>query len=155
MRMSSDGLLPERFGRVSGRFKTPVFTTVVCGVAGAIIAALLPIDILGELVSIGTLFSFVLVAIGVLVLRRTHPDTPRPFRVPAVNVVAPLAIVCAVSLMATLPIDTWIRLFVWLMIGLVIFFAYGRKRSEAIMAKLMVEAKEERDRKAAEAAKPN
>lgn len=155
MRMSSDGLLPERFGRVSGRFKTPVFTTVVCGIAGAIIAALLPIDILGELVSIGTLFSFVLVAIGVLVLRRTHPDTPRPFRVPAVNVVAPLAIVCAVSLMATLPVDTWIRLFVWLMIGLVIFFAYGRKRSEAIMAKLMVEAKEERDRKAAEAAGPN
>jgi APA family basic amino acid/polyamine antiporter len=144
MRMSADGLLPSRFGDVSGRFRTPVFTTVVCGIAGAIIAALLPIDILGELVSIGTLFSFVLVAIGVLVLRRTHPDTPRPFRVPAVNVVAPTAIICAVALMATLPVDTWIRLFIWLLIGLVIFFAYGRKRSEAIMAKLMREAAEER-----------
>ncbi|MGK2933506.1 MAG: amino acid permease [Solirubrobacterales bacterium] len=140
MRMSSDGLLPDRFGKVSPRFRTPVFTTVVCGAAGAVIAALLPIDILGELVSIGTLFSFVLVAVGVLVLRRTHPDTPRPFRVPAVHVIAPLAIICAVTLMATLPIDTWIRLFIWLLIGLVIFFAYGRKRSELIMAKLMQDA---------------
>lgn len=146
MRMSEDGLLPDRFGRVSPRFKTPIFTTVVCGVAGAIIAALLPIDILGELVSIGTLFSFVLVAIGVLVLRRTHPDTPRPFRVPVVHVIAPAAIFCAVFLMATLPIDTWIRLFVWLLIGLVIFFAYGRKRSKLIMAKLM---KEDEDKQAA------
>ncbi len=151
MRMSSDGLLPERFGRVSPRFKTPVFTTVVCGVAGAIIAALLPIDVLGELVSIGTLFSFVLVAIGVLVLRRTHPDTPRPFRVPAVKVVAPLAIVCAISLMATLPLDTWIRLFVWLLIGLIIFFAYGRKRSKLIMAKLV---REEEEKQTAAGSKP-
>jgi len=147
MRMSSDGLLPDRFGRVSPRFRTPVFTTVVCGVAGAVIAALLPIDILGELVSIGTLFSFVLVAVGVLVLRRTHPDTPRPFRVPGVYVVAPLAIVCAVFLMATLPIETWIRLFVWLLIGLVIFFAYGRKKSKLIMAKLMKEAADEKPTK--------
>ncbi len=136
MRMSSDGLLPDRFGKVSPRFRTPIFTTVVCGIAGATIAAFLPIDVLGDLVSIGTLFSFVLVAIGVLVLRRTHPDTPRPFRVPAVNVIAPLAIICAVSLMATLPIETWIRLFIWLLLGLVIFFAYGRKKSELIMAAL-------------------
>ncbi len=136
MRMSSDGLLPDRFGEVSPRLRTPVFTTVVCGIAGATIAALLPIDALGDLVSIGTLFSFVLVAIGVLVLRRTHPDTPRPFRVPVVHMIAPLAIICSVSLMATLPIETWIRLFVWLLIGLVIFFAYGRNKSHLIMAAL-------------------
>ena len=104
----------------------------------------LPIDILGELVSIGTLFSFTLVATGVLVLRRTHPDTPRPFRVPAVKVIAPAAIVCSVALMATLPVDTWIRLFVWLLIGLVIFFSYGRKRADLIMAKLVKEAEDER-----------
>lgn len=151
MRMSSDGLLPERFSKVNPRLKTPVFTTVVCGVAGAVIAALLPIDVLGELVSIGTLFSFVLVAIGVLVLRRTHPYTPRPFRVPAVRLIAPLAIVCSVSLMATLPVDTWIRLFVWLLIGLVIFFAYGRKRSDKIMARLM---QEEEAKQAGESANP-
>jgi APA family basic amino acid/polyamine antiporter len=140
MRMSEDGLLPDRFGRISPRFKTPVFTTVVCGIAGGIIASLLPIDVLGELVSIGTLFSFVLVSVGVLILRRTHPDTPRPFRVPAVKLIAPLAIVCSVALMATLPADTWIRLGIWLLLGLVIFFAYGRKKSNQIMAKISAEA---------------
>lgn len=140
MRMSEDGLLPDRFARISPRFKTPVFTTAVCGIAGGIIASLLPIDVLGELVSIGTLFSFVLVSVGVLILRRTHPDTPRPFRVPAVNLIAPLAIICSVALMATLPIDTWIRLAVWLGIGLIIFFAYGRKKSEQIMARISTEA---------------
>ncbi|MBK5110247.1 MAG: amino acid permease [Thermoleophilia bacterium] len=142
MRMSEDGLLPARFGKVSPRFKTPVFTTIVCGIAGAIIASLLPIEVLGELVSIGTLFSFVLVAVGVLILRHTHPDTPRPFRVPAVKLIAPLAILCSISLMATLPSETWIRLGIWLLIGLVIFFAYGRKKSRQIMARLSIEARE-------------
>ncbi|MDQ5894464.1 MAG: basic amino acid/polyamine antiporter, family [Actinomycetota bacterium] len=134
MRMSEDGLLPARFGKVSPRFKTPVFTTVVCGIAGAIIASLLPITVLGELVSIGTLFSFLLVCSGVLVLRKTHPDTPRPFRVPAVKLVAPLGIVSSLALMLTLPPDTWIRLGVWLVIGLLVFFLYGRKRSREIMS---------------------
>ena len=142
MRMSEDGLLPDRFGRVSPRFRTPVFTTVVCGIAGGVIASLLPIDVLGELVSIGTLFSFVLVASGVLILRRTHPDTPRPFRVPAVKLIAPLAILCSVALMATLPSDTWIRLGIWLLLGLAIFFAYGRRKSRQIMARISTEAAE-------------
>lgn len=134
MRMSEDGLLPARFGKVSPRFKTPVFTTVVCGMAGGIIAALLPITVLGELVSIGTLFSFLLVCAGVLVLRKTHPDTPRPFRVPAVRVIAPAGMLASLALMLTLPPDTWIRLGVWLLLGLIVFFLYGRKRSEKIMA---------------------
>jgi len=134
MRMSEDGLLPARFGKVSPRFKTPVFTTIVCGIAGAIIASLLPITVLGELVSIGTLFSFLLVCSGVLVLRRTHPDTPRPFRVPAVKLVAPLGIIASLALMLTLPPDTWIRLGVWLVLGLLVFFFYGKKRSDKVMA---------------------
>ncbi len=134
MRMSEDGLLPGRFGKVSPRFKTPVFTTIVCGIAGAIIASLLPITVLGELVSIGTLFSFLLVCSGVLVLRRTHPDTPRPFRVPAVWLIAPLGILASLALMLTLPPDTWIRLGVWLVLGLLLFFFYGRRRSREIMS---------------------
>jgi len=139
MRMSEDGLLPGRFGKVSPRFKTPVFTTVVCGIAGAAIASLLPITVLGELVSIGTLFSFLLVCSGVLVLRRTHPDTPRPFRVPAIRVVAPLGILASLALMLTLPADTWIRLGIWLVLGLLVFFLYGKKKSDRIMSVIATE----------------
>jgi basic amino acid/polyamine antiporter, APA family len=126
MRMSSDGMLPPAFGRVSERRKTPVFTTVACGVAGGVVAALVPIDVLGDLVSIGTLLAFLIVCTGVLVLRRTHPDVERPFRVPHVEIVAPLAIVSTLALMATLPATTWIRLGVWLVIGLTVFFTYAR-----------------------------
>ena len=136
MRMSSDGMLPPLFGRVSQRFKTPTFTTIVCGVAGAIVAGLVPIDVLGQLVSIGTLMAFLIVCAGVLVLRRTHPDLERPFRVRRVNVVAPLGIVSALALMVMLPADTWIRLFVWLSIGLAIYFLYARRNTEARFAEL-------------------
>ncbi len=136
MRMSSDGMLPERFSRVSKKYKTPIFTTVVCGVAGAIVASFVPIDVLSELVSIGTLLAFVLVCVGVLVLRKTHPDVERPFRVPRVRIVAPLGALSAVALMATLPISTWIRLFVWLVIGLAIFFSYSRGNSRRRFAEL-------------------
>ena len=118
MRMSSDGMLPDRLGQVSERFETPTAATVVCAIAGAAVAALLPIDVLGDLVSIGTLLSFTIVCSGVLVLRRTRPDLERPFRVKGVWLVAPLGIVFAIALMATLPITTWIRLVVWLLIGL-------------------------------------
>ena len=85
MRMSADGMLPPVFNRVDKRFKTPAFTTILCGIAGAAVAALVPIDVLGELVSIGTLLAFMIVCTGVLVLRRTHPQIERPFRVPHVN----------------------------------------------------------------------
>jgi APA family basic amino acid/polyamine antiporter len=140
MRMSADGMLPPVFNRVSSRLKTPVFTTVVCGVAGAAVAALVPIDVLGELVSIGTLLAFVIVCAGVLVLRRTHPDVERPFRVPRVELVAGLGLLSAMGLMVTLPIDTWIRLAIWLVIGLTIFFGYARSHTREEFASLAREA---------------
>jgi APA family basic amino acid/polyamine antiporter len=136
MRMSSDGMLPPAFGRVSQRFKTPTFTTIICGVAGAVVAGLVPINVLGQLVSIGTLMAFLIVCTGVLVLRRTHPDLERPFRVKRVNIVAPLGILSALALMITLPADTWIRLVVWLAIGMTIYFLYARRNTEARFAEL-------------------
>ncbi len=136
MRMSSDGMLPGVFGKVSEKFRTPTFTTIICGVAGAIVAGLVPIDVLGQLVSIGTLMAFLIVCAGVLVLRRTHPDLERPFRVKRVNIVAPLGILSALALMATLPADTWIRLVIWLAIGLVIFFLYAKRNTEKKFAEL-------------------
>ncbi len=142
MRMSADGMLPGAFNRVSPRFKTPVFTTILCGAAGGIVAALLPIDVLGELVSIGTLLAFMIVCAGVLVLRRTHPDVERPFRVPAVHLVAGLGLLSALGLMVTLPIDTWIRLAIWLVIGLTIFFTYARTHTNEKFASLAQEEDE-------------
>jgi basic amino acid/polyamine antiporter, APA family len=141
MRMSSDGMLPGIFGRVSERFKTPTFTTIICGVAGAIVAGLVPIDVLGQLVSIGTLMAFLIVCAGVLVLRRTHPDLERPFKVRHVNIVAPAGILSALALMAMLPVDTWIRLVIWLSIGLCIFFLYARRNTEAKFAELAAGAR--------------
>ncbi len=135
MRMASDGMLPDRIGLV-GRFQTPGVATAICAVAGGIVAGLLPIDILGDLVSIGTLLSFTIVCAGVLVLRSKRPDLERPFRVPAVKFTAGFGIVAAVALMATLPITTWIRLVVWLAIGLVIYFTYARARTGERMKRL-------------------
>jgi APA family basic amino acid/polyamine antiporter len=140
MRMSADGMLPPIFNRISPRSKTPVFTTIVCGIAGGAVAALLPIDILGELVSIGTLLAFLIVCAGVLVLRRTHPQLERPFRVPHVWIIAPLGMLSALALMAMLPISTWIRLGIWLVIGLTIFFTYARRNTEKTFAELSADA---------------
>lgn len=137
MRMSSDGMLPPIFSRISQRFRTPAFTTIVCGAAGAIVAGLVPITVLGQLVSIGTLMAFLLVCAGVLVLRRTHPHVERPFKVKRVNVIAPLGIVSALGLMVTLPLTTWVRLVVWLAIGLTIFFLYARRHTEERFAALV------------------
>jgi len=136
MRMSSDGMLPPVFGRVSERFKTPTFTTIICGIAGAVVAGLVPINVLGQLVSIGTLMAFLIVCAGVLVLRRTHPNLERPFRVKRVEIVAPLGILSALALMVTLPADTWIRLTVWLLIGITIYFFYARPHTEERFAAL-------------------
>jgi APA family basic amino acid/polyamine antiporter len=140
MRMSSDGMLPDLLGKVSAKTQTPVQATMVCAVVGAIVAGLTPIEALSNLVSIGTLLSFTIVCGAVIWLRRTRPDLERPFRVPAVNVVAGLGIACAVGLIATLPVATWIRLFVWLVIGLVIYFVYARPRSQARMAAVAASA---------------
>ncbi len=134
MRMSEDKMLPGAFGRISERTKTPVFSTVICGVVGAVIAGIVPLNVLAELVSIGTLLAFLLVCTGVLVLRRQRPEIERPFRVPHLNLIAGVGIVTALALMVTLPIDTWIRLVVWLGGGLLIFFGYAKVRSEAHLA---------------------
>ena len=92
-------------------------------------AGLTPIALLGQLVAIGTLLAFVLVCIGVMVLRKTRPDLHRPFRTPLVPLVPILGVICCLGLMATLPMDTWLRLLVWLLIGFVIYFGYSRKNS--------------------------
>ena len=128
MRMSSDGMLPPLFGRVDPRRRTPVGSTLVCGAACALVAAFVPINVLGDFVSIGTLLAFLLVCSGVVVLRRTHPDAERPVRLPHVEWIAAGGFVSALALMATLPVSTWLRLVVWLVIGLAIYFGYSRAR---------------------------
>ena len=127
--MSKDGLLPAWAGIVHPRFRTPWISSIVVGSFVAIFAGLIPIGILGELVSIGTLLAFVIVCAGVWVLRKTRPDLPRPFKAPMVPFVPIMGILVSVLLMAALPVDTWIRLAVWLVIGLAIYFGYGRKHS--------------------------
>jgi len=139
MRMASDGMLPDAIGRVGARYKTPGAATLVCAVAGSLCAGFTPIDVLTNLVSIGTLLSFVIVCGAVMALRRRRPDLERPFKVPFVWVTATTGIVCAAALIALLPVATWIRLAVWLVIGLVIFFSYAGPRSRARMAQIAAE----------------
>jgi APA family basic amino acid/polyamine antiporter len=127
--MSRDGLLPPLFGKVHPKFQTPYLATIVTGVVAALIAGLFPIGLLGELVSIGTLLAFVIVCGGVWVLRRTQPGLHRPFRAPLVPLVPILGILICGYMMWGLPVDTWIRLAVWMALGLLIYFAYGRSHS--------------------------
>jgi APA family basic amino acid/polyamine antiporter len=128
LRMGEDGMLPARFGKISVTRKTPGFATMVSAIGVAIVAGVLPLDILVELVSVGTLLAFVLVAVAVLYLRVTRPDLERPFRVPLVWVVCPAAILGSALLVLLLPYQTWIRFAVWLGIGVIIYFAYARSR---------------------------
>ena len=136
--MSHDGLLPRVFSHVHPRLQTPYLSQVLIGGVVAFIAALTPIDLLGEMVSIGTLFAFILVCGAVIVLRRSDGEVFRPFRVPGVPVVPILGILSCLLLMAGLPLLTWVRLVVWLVIGLTIYFLYGRShstlRSESVRA---------------------
>jgi APA family basic amino acid/polyamine antiporter len=132
--MSRDRLLPPVFSKVSERFGTPYRTTLVTGVVVAAMAALIPLTELAELVNIGTLFAFVLVSIGVIVLRRTRPDLPRAFRCPGVPYVPILAALASLYLMLNLPADTWIRFGIWMAIGFVVYFAYGARHSRLATA---------------------
>src|SRR5277367_1714670 len=130
--MSRDGLLPRMFGRVHKVFKTPDVSTWIAGFVVGIPAGIWDIDTFAELSNIGTLFAFIVVSAGVIVLRKTQPDRPRTFRVPLVPVLPILSIVCCVILMMGLPLLTWIRFFVWLAIGMVIYFVYSRHQTSAV-----------------------
>jgi APA family basic amino acid/polyamine antiporter len=127
--MSRDGLLPAVFGRVSPRTHVPIRTTVVTGVVVALISAVVPLSSLAELVNIGTLFAFIVVAVGVLVLRRTRPDLERPFRAPFVPALPIVSVLASFYLMLNLPSLTWVRFVIWMVIGFVVYFAYSRKHS--------------------------
>lgn len=127
--MAKDGLLPKSFSKVHPRFGTPYMTTILTGLCAALIAGLLPINILGELVSIGTLLAFVIVCVSIIVLRKTSPETPRPFKVPWVPWVPIGGIIICAAQMYALPRDTWMRLIIWMAIGLLIYFFYGRRHS--------------------------
>jgi APA family basic amino acid/polyamine antiporter len=126
--MSRDRLLPGMFSRIHPQFQTPHVSTWIAGFLVGIPAGIWDIGTLGDLTNIGTLFAFIVVSAGVIILRRAQPDRPRSFRVPWVPFLPVLSIVCCLVLMLSLPLETWIRFVVWLAIGLVIYFLYSRKR---------------------------
>ena len=133
--MARDGLLPRGFfGAVHERLRTPWKSTLLTGSVVGVMGALLPLRMLAELVNIGTLLAFAMVCAAVLIMRRTDPDTPRPFRCPMVPLVPLLGIVFCLLLMFALPVENWLRLLAWLLIGFAIYFAYGRHHS--VLARL-------------------
>jgi basic amino acid/polyamine antiporter, APA family len=134
--MSRDGLLPPMFSAVHPRFRTPHLSTMMTGIVIALVSGLTPISVLSQLVSIGTLLAFVLVCIGVILLRRTAPDIPRPFRTPGVPLVPILGAIICLAQMIGLPLATWERLVVWLAAGLVVYFSYSYRSSRLIQPEL-------------------
>jgi APA family basic amino acid/polyamine antiporter len=137
--MSRDGLFPRIFGRVHPRFRTPDFSTWMAGFVVGIPAGLLDIGTLADLSNIGTLFAFALVAGGVLILRYREPDRHRAFRAPGGPLAPIITIFTCLLLMAGLPIMNWIRFFVWMILGLVLYYFYGRKHSTLRAANHMSE----------------
>ncbi|HEU4819362.1 amino acid permease [Janthinobacterium sp.] len=127
--MSRDGLLPKRLSTVHPRFHTPFFATWLVGIVFGLIAATIPLNILAELINIGTLAAFTMVSVAVVVLRKKRPDLPRAFRCPGVPFVPALAVILCVGLMTFLSWVTWMAFSIWLVIGLVIYFGYARRRS--------------------------
>jgi basic amino acid/polyamine antiporter, APA family len=127
--MSKDGLLPTWAAKVHPKYRTPHITTAITGTIVAILAGFVPISLLGELVSIGTLFAFVIVGTGIIILRKTNPTMNRPFKVPFSPFIPMATVVSAAYLMNSLPLDTWIRLIDWMSIGLVVYFAYSYANS--------------------------
>ncbi|WP_165222691.1 amino acid permease [Aquisphaera insulae] len=127
--MAKDGLLPQAVSKIHPRFRTPWITTIITGIVVMIAAGTIPIHVAGELTSIGTLFAFAVVSAGVLFLRVRQPDVERPFKAPLVYFTAPMGVISSVLLMATLPLETWVRLVVWMAIGLAIYFVYGMHHS--------------------------
>lgn len=128
--MSKDGLLPTWAAKVHPKYQTPHITTAITGTIVAILAGFVPISLLGELVSIGTLFAFVIVGTGIIILRRTNPEMKRPFKVPFSPYIPIATVLSAAYLMNSLPLDTWIRLIDWMCIGLVLYFAYSYSHSK-------------------------
>jgi APA family basic amino acid/polyamine antiporter len=136
--MARDKLLPPSiFGAVHPRFKTPHISTALTGAVIVATAAFTPISDLEKMVNIGTLFAFVIVCLTVLILRIQNPNMPRPFRCPLVFLVAPLGVLVNVAMMLFLPVSTWLRLMIWMAVGLVFYFAYGYRHS--ILGKELVE----------------
>jgi basic amino acid/polyamine antiporter, APA family len=136
--MANDGLLPGWARQIHPKFRTPHITTILTGVVVAIASGFTPIRVLGELVSIGTLLAFVIVSLGVMVLRIQRPELSRPFKTPAVFLIAPLSALVSLGLMAGLPGETWIRLVIWMVIGLVVYFSYGYSHSNLRTANAVV-----------------
>jgi len=128
--MSKDGLLPPMFSKVHPRFKTPYISQIITGIVALVLAGILPINILGELVSIGTLLAFVIVCVGVIVLRKQKPNLVRPFNTPLVPLVPILGAGICLLQMYSLPLDTWLRLIIWMALGFFIYFFYSVRHSK-------------------------
>ncbi|MGQ7852798.1 amino acid permease [Pedobacter sp. WC2501] len=128
--ISKDGLLPKMFSDVHAKFKTPYKSNIILCVFIGLFAAFIPMNVVGEMTSIGTLLAFLMVCAGILILRKTDPEAKRPFRVPLVPLIPILGILTCIAMMVFLPWETWVRLAVWLIIGLAIYFGYGKKNSK-------------------------